>query len=81
MYKGFLVCSASSFCGNWYMSLLVVSGRGQQEGVIISLIIAAYLAFQHFSRAGSLRRAFDQGSVIASLAISCIVVVPCLLLI
>ncbi|XP_027087010.1 cold-regulated 413 inner membrane protein 1, chloroplastic-like [Coffea arabica] len=59
----------------------VMNLRGQQEGVIISLIIAAYLAFQHFSRAGSLRRAFDQGSVIASLAISCIVVVPCLLLI
>lgn len=59
----------------------VMNLRGKQEGVIISLIIAAYLAFQHFSRVGSLRRAFDQGSVIASLAISCVVAVPCLLLI
>ncbi|KAL3643592.1 hypothetical protein CASFOL_014407 [Castilleja foliolosa] len=55
--------------------------RGKQEGVIFSLIIAAYLAFQHFTRAGSLKKAFDQGSVIATLAIICVVVVPCLLLI
>ncbi|KAL3522634.1 hypothetical protein ACH5RR_015468 [Cinchona calisaya] len=59
----------------------VMNLRGKQEGVIISLIIAAYLAFQHYSRAGSLRRAFDQGSIIASLAIICIVAVPCFLLI
>ncbi|CAI9782125.1 unnamed protein product [Fraxinus pennsylvanica] len=55
--------------------------RGTQEGVIFSLLIAAYLAFQHFSRAGSLRKAFDQGSIIATLATICIVAVPCLLLI
>ncbi|KAL3616946.1 hypothetical protein CASFOL_039340 [Castilleja foliolosa] len=55
--------------------------RGTQEGVIFSLIMAAYLAFQHFTRAGSLGKAFDQGSVIATLAIICVVVVPCLLLI
>ncbi|XP_020248119.1 cold-regulated 413 inner membrane protein 1, chloroplastic-like isoform X3 [Asparagus officinalis] len=34
--------------------------RGSQAGLIISLVISAYLAFQHFSRAGSLRRSFDQ---------------------
>ncbi|CAH9114274.1 unnamed protein product [Cuscuta epithymum] len=55
--------------------------RGTKEGVILSLVISAYLAFQHFSRAGSLRKAFDQGSIIATVAILCIVVVPCLLLI
>lgn len=70
-----------SFMETKSMSLLIVSGRGKQEGVIIAFVIAAYLAFQHFLRAGSLRRAFDQGSVIASLAIICIVAVPCLLLI
>lgn len=55
--------------------------RGRQEGVILSLVIAGYLAFQHFSRAGSLQRAFDQGSIVATLAIVCVVAVPCLLLI
>ncbi|KAI5670770.1 hypothetical protein M9H77_11134 [Catharanthus roseus] len=59
----------------------VMKLRGTQEGVILSLVIAAYLAFQHYSRAGSLRKAFDQGSAIASLAIICIVAVPCLLLV
>ncbi|KAI3456068.1 hypothetical protein Pfo_012731 [Paulownia fortunei] len=54
--------------------------RGTQEGVILSLVIAAYLAFQHFIRAGSLGKAFDQGSILATLATICIVAVPCLLL-
>ncbi|KAK0579297.1 hypothetical protein LWI29_028190 [Acer saccharum] len=39
----------------------VMNLRGTQEGAIISLVIAAYMGFQHFSRAGSLRKAFDQG--------------------
>jgi len=55
--------------------------RGTQPGAIISLAIAGYLAFQHFSRAGSLRRAFDQGSIVATLAVICITVVPFLFLI
>lgn len=59
----------------------VSSLRGTKEGVILSLVISAYLAFQHFSRAGNLKSAFGQGSIIATLAILCIVVVPCLLLI
>ncbi|KAJ3670791.1 hypothetical protein LUZ60_008217 [Juncus effusus] len=50
--------------------------RGTQAGTILSLAIAAYLALQHFSRAGSLRRAFDQGSIVATLAIVCITAVP-----
>ncbi|XP_054802043.1 cold-regulated 413 inner membrane protein 1, chloroplastic-like [Prosopis cineraria] len=37
----------------------VMKLRGTQEGAIISLLIAGYLAFQHFSRA-SLQKAFDQ---------------------
>ncbi|XP_052181466.1 cold-regulated 413 inner membrane protein 1, chloroplastic-like isoform X4 [Diospyros lotus] len=55
--------------------------RGTQAGVILSLVIAGYLAFQHFSRTGSLKNAFDQGSIVATLAIICISIVPCLLLI
>ncbi|VVA92953.1 unnamed protein product [Arabis nemorensis] len=47
----------------------VMSIRGKQEGAIISLAIACFLAFQHFSRAGSLQKAFDQGSVVATLGI------------
>ncbi|KAD3068944.1 hypothetical protein E3N88_36824 [Mikania micrantha] len=34
--------------------------RGRQEGTVLSLVIAAFLAFQHFTRVGSLKRAFDQ---------------------
>lgn len=63
------------------MPQFIVHDRGTQEGVIFSLVIAAYLAFQHFSRAGSLARSFDQGSILATIATVCIVLVPCLLLI
>lgn len=59
----------------------VMKLRGKQEGVILSLVIAGYLAYLHFSRTGSLQKAFDQGSILATVAIICIVVVPCLLLI
>ncbi|KVG94995.1 cold-regulated 413 inner membrane protein 2, chloroplastic-like [Cynara cardunculus var. scolymus] len=59
----------------------VLNLRGRQEGVVLSLVIAAFLAFQHFTRVGNLRRAFDQGSFIATLAILFTVAVPCLLLI
>ncbi|KAH7686029.1 Cold-regulated 413 protein [Dioscorea alata] len=54
--------------------------RGTQTGVIVSLAIAGYLAFRHFSTAGSLRKAFDEKSVIASLAIICLIIVPCFFL-
>ncbi|XP_044462611.1 cold-regulated 413 inner membrane protein 2, chloroplastic-like [Mangifera indica] len=55
--------------------------KGTQQGAIISLLIAGYLASQHFSRAGSFQKAFDQGSVVATLAIICIIVVSCFFLI
>nr|ARM20319.1 COR413-TM1 [Santalum album] len=58
-----------------------VNLRGTQGGHVISLIIAAYLAYQHFSRAGSLRKAFNQGSIVATLAIICAILVPFLFLI
>jgi hypothetical protein len=50
--------------------------RGTQGSAIIALAIAAYLAFQHISRLGNLTKAFDQGSIIATLAIICITAVP-----
>ncbi|XP_072951611.1 cold-regulated 413 inner membrane protein 1, chloroplastic-like [Typha angustifolia] len=54
--------------------------RGTQGGAIVSLAIAGYLAFQHFSRVGSLRRAFDQGAIVATLGIICVALVPCFFL-
>lgn len=50
--------------------------RGSQGGALISLAIAAYLAFQHFSRLGNLKKGFEQGSIIATLAIIVVTVVP-----
>nr|XP_011460395.1 PREDICTED: cold-regulated 413 inner membrane protein 2, chloroplastic-like isoform X2 [Fragaria vesca subsp. vesca] len=58
----------------------VMSLRGKQEGAIVSLVIAGYLAFQHFSRTGSLNQSFDRGSIVATLAIICITVLSCLFL-
>nr|XP_008383519.2 cold-regulated 413 inner membrane protein 1, chloroplastic-like [Malus domestica] len=58
----------------------VLKLRGRQEGAIISLVIVAYLAFQHFSRIGSLERSFDRGSIIATLAIVSITALSCLFL-
>ncbi|KAK1382091.1 Cold-regulated 413 inner membrane protein 2, chloroplastic [Heracleum sosnowskyi] len=59
----------------------ILNLRGKLEGVILSLTIAGYLAFQHFSGAGSLRKAFDQGSIVATICIICVLAVPFLLLI
>ncbi|KAK7369197.1 hypothetical protein VNO80_11232 [Phaseolus coccineus] len=54
--------------------------RHTKEGAVVSLLIAVYLAFQHFSRT-SLQQSFDQGSIVATLAVICITVVPLLLLV
>ncbi|KAE8731013.1 COR413IM2 protein [Hibiscus syriacus] len=59
----------------------VLNIRGTQQAAIIALVIAAYLAFQHFSGAGSLQKAFDQGSIIATIAVVCITVISGLLLV
>ncbi|XP_018491256.1 cold-regulated 413 inner membrane protein 2, chloroplastic [Raphanus sativus] len=59
----------------------VMSIRGKQEGALISLAISCFLAFQHFSRAGSLQKAFDQGSVVATLSIIGVTLVSVLFLI
>lgn len=54
--------------------------RDTKEGAVISLLIAVYLAFQHFSRT-SLEKSFDQGSVVSTLAVIGITVASLLLLI
>ncbi|CAN6345838.1 unnamed protein product [Urochloa humidicola] len=54
--------------------------RGTQGGAVLSLAIAGYLAFQHFTRVGGLGKAFEQGSAIATLAIICITIIPLMLL-
>eukprot|EP01018_Ginkgo_biloba_P009454 Gb_15227 [translate_table: standard] len=50
--------------------------RGTQAGMVISIAMAAYLAFQHVTRAGGLRKAFEQGTIVASIAIVCLLCVP-----
>ncbi|XLT08088.1 hypothetical protein HN51_053881, partial [Arachis hypogaea] len=47
---------------------------------IISLLIAVYLAYQHFSRT-SLQKSLDQGSIVATIAVVCITIASLLLLI
>jgi hypothetical protein len=54
--------------------------RGTQGGAALSLALAAYLAFQHFTRTGGIGRAFDQGSIVATLAIICITVINVIML-
>lgn len=60
--------------------LAIVIGRGTKEGAIIALLIAVYLAFQHFSRTG-FQKAFDQGSVVATVGIFGITIASFLFLI
>ncbi|XP_031500236.1 cold-regulated 413 inner membrane protein 1, chloroplastic-like isoform X2 [Nymphaea colorata] len=52
--------------------------RGTQAGAIVSWVIAAYIAYQHFSRIGSLQKAFDQVSIIATLAVLAVVSMLCI---
>ncbi|XP_074557911.1 cold-regulated 413 inner membrane protein 1, chloroplastic-like [Curcuma longa] len=54
--------------------------RDTQAGSMVSLAIAAYLAFQHFSRVGSVRSALDKSSIVATSAIILVTIIPCLFL-
>ncbi|KAI3442306.1 uncharacterized protein J3R85_001422 [Psidium guajava] len=58
----------------------VMNLRGTQEGAIIAVLIAVYLGFQHFSRT-SFQKSFEQGSIVATVAIVCITVASLLFLI
>lgn len=50
--------------------------RGTQAGMVVSIAIAAYLSFQHFTKAGSLKNAFEKHSVVASIASLLLICVP-----
>ncbi|XP_057834836.1 cold-regulated 413 inner membrane protein 2, chloroplastic isoform X1 [Cryptomeria japonica] len=52
------------------------SMRGTQASMVISIAISAYLSFQHFTNAGSVKKAFEQNSVVASIASLCLICVP-----
>ncbi|URE22384.1 hypothetical protein MUK42_16990 [Musa troglodytarum] len=56
-------------CSTILINVFYISYRGTQAGAIVSLAIAGYLAFQHFSRVGGLRKACDQGSIVATSAV------------
>ncbi|KAK4786585.1 hypothetical protein SAY86_010418 [Trapa natans] len=58
----------------------VINLRGTQEGAIISLLIAVYLAYLHFSRT-RWENAFNQGSVVATLGVLGITIASLLFLI
>jgi hypothetical protein len=64
----------------WILWFPISGYRGTQGGAVLSLAIAAYLAFQHFTRVGGPGKAFEQGSIVATLAIICIMIVPLMLL-
>jgi hypothetical protein len=65
---------------NKNLYIIILFARDTKEGAVISLLIAVYLAFQHFSRT-SLQKSFDQGSIIATLAVISITVTSLVLLI
>ncbi|KAJ1284658.1 hypothetical protein BS78_03G222100 [Paspalum vaginatum] len=53
--------------------------RESQSRAILSSIIAAYLAFQHFTGAGGLRRAFRREAIFATLCVICMTIVTLML--
>ncbi|KAI3991223.1 hypothetical protein MKX01_022444 [Papaver californicum] len=59
----------------------VTNLRGTEAGSLISLCVAGFLAFQHFSRIGNVEKGFDQGSILATIGIICITLAPLLLLV
>ncbi|KAI3882490.1 hypothetical protein MKW92_021713 [Papaver armeniacum] len=61
----------------------VVKLRGTQTGSVISLLIAGFLAFQHFSGIGfgNLLKGFQPGSLLATVGIIGITLTPLMLLI
>uniref|UniRef100_A0A0D6R4W2 Uncharacterized protein n=1 Tax=Araucaria cunninghamii TaxID=56994 RepID=A0A0D6R4W2_ARACU len=50
--------------------------RGTPGAMIVSIAIAAYLAYLHFTRAGGVKKAFGQGPVVATIATICLIFVP-----
>ncbi|CAO2178884.1 unnamed protein product [Urochloa humidicola] len=56
-----------------------ISLRESQGRAILSLVTVAYLAFQHFTGAGGLRRAFGREAIVATLCIICMTVITLML--
>lgn len=50
--------------------------RGTAAATILCAGMAAYLAYQHFSKAGGIKGSFQEGTFLATLAIICLVSVP-----
>ncbi|MCL7035985.1 hypothetical protein MKW94_018978 [Papaver nudicaule] len=60
----------------------VASLRGTEAGSLISLGIAGFLAFQHFTGlGGNVQKGFEQGSILATIGIIGITLAPLMLLI
>lgn len=53
-----------------------MSMRGTQAGMVISIAIAAYLSYQHFTKAGGVKKAFEQHPIVASIASLFLICVP-----
>jgi hypothetical protein len=79
MFSIFLTKRCACFLLICFNSYLFVY-RGTQGGAILSLAIAGYLAFHHVTRVGGFGKAFEQGSIIATLAIICITIIPLVML-
>ncbi|KAJ7544615.1 hypothetical protein O6H91_09G085900 [Diphasiastrum complanatum] len=50
--------------------------RGTQAGIAISIVLAAYVAFQHFSRVGVAQGAFNRTTVVTTVAVILVVTIP-----
>lgn len=67
---------------NWCLEMwMVVYGmllicRGTQAGIVISIAASAYLIYQHVTRTGGIKKAFDQGVVVPTIAAACLICVP-----
>jgi len=55
--------------------------RGTQAGMVISIAASAYLMYQHITRTGGPKKAFDQGVVVPTIAVACLIIIPCIFLI
>lgn len=50
--------------------------RGTPAATILCAGLAAYVAYQHFSKAGNIKGAFQDGAFMASIAVLCLVCIP-----
>lgn len=55
--------------------------RGTQAGMVISIAASAYLIYQHVTRTGGIKKVFDQGVVVPTIAAACLIIVPFIFLV